>query len=862
VVLPSTCDFEGPDCANDHGGVFQSDESTTWISKNATYAVTLNTNIGLVPDVQYGYDTIALGYLGSGTPDLPSQLVGELITTELYTGSLGLSPLATNFSNGRPEVASYMSNLKAQNQIPSLSYAYNAGNRYRYSTALASLTLGGYDASLFNPNSLTFAFDTQSSSDLTVYINSITQVSVSGKGTLLSTTIPAFIDSTTPYLWLPEDVCTQFELQFGITYDNFSGLYLVNDTLHDSLLAQNANITFTLGNTTSSEKVDIVLPYAAFDLLASSPLVDIPTRYFPLKRANTTSQITLGRTFLQEAYLIADYERSNFSVSQMSWHSNSVPDIVPILPVSTSPSSGASTTTPTPTPTSQRKRGVPAGTIIAATISSVAFLLILIVSIILIRHRQKKKNPNMTMTKSPPTPPTPQVTFAPIVHEENCQHCQRSNTPSPEPIEEAELESGSINSGQTSSLGNNDSRRLSTPIPSGLAIAPILVSPLSPTPERASPSPDDGGQNTQVSPATPGPTIPPRFSSLDRVAIPTTYETDSHQVPSVRSGIYELPAREEMDLDLPTTPIESLLQAALDQVIASHNREFEEAQSRPRGYVPLPSSSPPPEPRRGLHSPIYGESSFSTSPTPTPNPDPQRQANSPPRIRIQTQPQPYRPIQQQTPAGRVIQINAPLSRFNPQNQYTPSSPPQQSNATLNNQTQSFAFDTHPQLPLPPRSLPLPPIPSQPRPNPRPHPPRIPLQPRYSTFPSNPRPSTSHQTQHPIPISLQNHHQPPSQPRHLQRQPERIQRRITKPNPNSHQRRQSTSRPYPPPTSPPPMYPLPDLPGLSPNYTPSRNINTRRERGTIIEEKGEDEESERGGSSSPLDPREYSWLRLE
>jgi hypothetical protein len=63
-------------------------------------------------------------------------------------------------------------------------------------------------------------------------------------------------------------------------------------------------VKFQLGVTPKGgPSVDIVLPYAAFDLEASYPLVRHPTRYFPLKRAANDSQYTLGRAFLQEAYV-------------------------------------------------------------------------------------------------------------------------------------------------------------------------------------------------------------------------------------------------------------------------------------------------------------------------------------------------------------------------------------------------------------------------------------------------------------------------------------------------------------------------------------------------------------------------------
>ncbi len=119
---------------------------------------------------------------------------------------------------------------------------------------------------------------------------------------LLTEGILSFIDSTIPHIWLPLSVCQAFEQAFGISFDPITELYLVNNTLHRALVAQNASVTFKIGNTVSSRQtVDIVLPYASFDLNISYPVVENSTRYFPIRRAANESQYTLGRTFLQEA---------------------------------------------------------------------------------------------------------------------------------------------------------------------------------------------------------------------------------------------------------------------------------------------------------------------------------------------------------------------------------------------------------------------------------------------------------------------------------------------------------------------------------------------------------------------------------
>ncbi|KAK0100318.1 hypothetical protein ONS96_007598 [Cadophora gregata f. sp. sojae] len=307
VVLPDGCSLGDPsDCANSRGGIYQTNFSSTWTPNNFTaggvFHLAVENSIGLSVDVAYGSDTVALGYVGSGVPALDNQTVGGVTSKDIFMGLFGVNPAATNFSASSTPVQSYMANLKAQKQIPSLSYGYTAGNKYRFNTVLASLTLGGYDASLFLANDLTFRINDENSSELGVNVNAITISSQNGgiRG-LKSSVFPAMIDSTVPYLYLPSEVCRQFEDAFGLTYDYDSGLYFVDDSLHNKLVQQAANVTFTLTNSTLAVDVDIVLPYAAFDLVAKWPLVQNTTRYFPLKRAVNNSQTILGRAFLQEA---------------------------------------------------------------------------------------------------------------------------------------------------------------------------------------------------------------------------------------------------------------------------------------------------------------------------------------------------------------------------------------------------------------------------------------------------------------------------------------------------------------------------------------------------------------------------------
>jgi hypothetical protein len=149
---------------------------------------------------------------------------------------------------------------------------------------------------------MSFAFAPDISRDLTVGLQSITMTTAQETTALLPDGIFTFIDSTVPHIWLPLEACQKFEEVFGLTWNSTSELYLVDDTLHDALVRKNASLTFTIGNATyGGPTIEIVLPYASFDLEVDYPIVNNRTKYFPLKRAANDTQYTLGRTFLQEA---------------------------------------------------------------------------------------------------------------------------------------------------------------------------------------------------------------------------------------------------------------------------------------------------------------------------------------------------------------------------------------------------------------------------------------------------------------------------------------------------------------------------------------------------------------------------------
>ncbi|KAL8775492.1 MAG: hypothetical protein Q9194_003711 [Teloschistes cf. exilis] len=319
IVLQDVgCTASDKACANARGGLFNMNTSSTW-KPNGFWQLQNERNLGIFANGLFGNDTIGLGIQGSGGPTLQNQILATIGTEDFYVGMFAVNPKRTNYTGVTEQgQASYMTSLKEQNLIPSVSFGYTAGAPYRLKKVLGNLVLGGYDQSRFTPNNMSFSFAPDTDRDVVVGIQTI--VARDQDGTthdLLPTSINAYVDSTIPQIWLPLEACKAFEKAFDLTYDEDNQIYPVSSALHSKLLARNASITFTLGNSNlGGQTIDITLPYDSFDLKAQPPFTSNTTKYFPLQRAVNDTQYTLGRTFLQEAYLIVDWERSNFSLSQ------------------------------------------------------------------------------------------------------------------------------------------------------------------------------------------------------------------------------------------------------------------------------------------------------------------------------------------------------------------------------------------------------------------------------------------------------------------------------------------------------------------------------------------------------------------
>ena len=135
VVLAKGCLPSDTSCKDARGGIYYPENSTTWSQQgDGYYQLQLELNLmNVSANGLYGNDTIGLGLRGSGEPTLENQIIGGIGAEQYYLGLFGVNPKPTNFTALDVGQVSYMTSLKDQNLIPSVSFAYSAGAPYRMS---------------------------------------------------------------------------------------------------------------------------------------------------------------------------------------------------------------------------------------------------------------------------------------------------------------------------------------------------------------------------------------------------------------------------------------------------------------------------------------------------------------------------------------------------------------------------------------------------------------------------------------------------------------------------------------------------------------------------------------------------------
>ncbi|KAK4041171.1 aspartic peptidase domain-containing protein [Parachaetomium inaequale] len=344
-------------CIDARGGVFDTAVSETW-RPLGSWQLGMNYT-GMGGNGDYGLETLAfVNRVTRYTTAVDGALVAAINDTDYYQGYIGLGVTQGRFG---PNLTNpFISQLvQTYGTIPSHGYGYTAGAYYRNdgksSGTVASLTLGGYDTLRFEPHDTTFSLDpvTRLPSvrlrGVTAEVPTLEQApttnwtSTARSLVKMEDSIVAIIDSSTPYLWLPTEVCERFASALNLKWREDLELYVFSDGAQYTHYQSDTSLSFvfTLSSYENADNfgqpfdtpgvVNITLPSAAFAQLLRYPFKNViqwgdsSVPYFPLKRSTkevNNNQYIIGRTFLQEAYMITSYDRGTYSLHQALFPNN------------------------------------------------------------------------------------------------------------------------------------------------------------------------------------------------------------------------------------------------------------------------------------------------------------------------------------------------------------------------------------------------------------------------------------------------------------------------------------------------------------------------------------------------------------
>lgn len=216
----------------------------------------------------------------------------------------------------------------------------------------ASVTLGGYDKARFEDHDIEFRIPVQET-----YLHALVRgVEIqagdreeapdgwNSDARILSNMSSAFnvlFDSATPFMWLPDRVCDEFANALNLTYDDSLELYKVsNEQYREFRNDESHSFVFSFSSADNHDDfgdpldeqgvVNITVPIRALVSAVEYPFKGEVIEYgspalpyFSLRRSGSNSTFILGRSFLQESYLLVKYDSASFSVHQARFPSRS-----------------------------------------------------------------------------------------------------------------------------------------------------------------------------------------------------------------------------------------------------------------------------------------------------------------------------------------------------------------------------------------------------------------------------------------------------------------------------------------------------------------------------------------------------------
>ncbi|KAI1382998.1 acid protease [Hypoxylon trugodes] len=151
----------------------------------------------------------------------------------------------------------------------------------------------------------------------------------SGNSSINSGGIQVSVDGCSPYLSLPKSTCDAIASELPVTYNKDLGLYFWNtdDTKYTQIVNSASVLEFVFLGGSNTKNVTISVPFRHLNLTLTAPLVEKATQYFPCY-AGPSKSYTLGRAFLQDAFVGANWGTKSWWLAQAPGPNVPAPSVV------------------------------------------------------------------------------------------------------------------------------------------------------------------------------------------------------------------------------------------------------------------------------------------------------------------------------------------------------------------------------------------------------------------------------------------------------------------------------------------------------------------------------------------------------
>ena len=400
-------------------------------------------------------------------PNLSTRLIGAAVVIcpdgseyQPQVGQLALGPSAINQSfdlgSATPAINGTLipGYLLAEKAIPSASYGLHFGSA-AFGPPL-SLWIGGYDQSRVLGSISAQSYDVESNLfaidllDIGIGVDHgdspfsywKRDAILAEANSSISNALSVVMNPAAPYLALPNSTCAAIIKDLPVTYNAKYGLYFwdVNAPQYTRIINSPTYLSFTFrasGSITANLTINVA--FRLLNLTLEAPLIKEPTTYFPCQPPQRGNQYSLGRAFLQAAFIGVDWSQggkwflaqapgpntsstpsaapypdifSNSSSSSNKWSDTWEGYWTPLAEITNSSAPKTPSTQNTgPSETARAKAtgsSLTTGAKVGIGIGSAAFVGIMIIIFCLLRRRRPARKV-LTLPSSAPTSTSPQA---------------------------------------------------------------------------------------------------------------------------------------------------------------------------------------------------------------------------------------------------------------------------------------------------------------------------------------------------------------------------------------------------------------------------------------------------------------------